>query len=292
MRPTKLKKALAKVEPFFEASEGVYRYAQLAKVIDSHRDEWGLPTTPSARKIINQLIEESQLKKAILTSDTYKEMVRYIWNDPSPFLVAQSLKEGSYLSHGSAVFLHGLNEQIPKTIYVNKEQSVKPTSDVSLIQESIDRTFSNKQRESKYIYAYKDYRITILSGKNTNALEVSDILGPSGERLRVTKVQRTLIDSAVRPTYAGGVFQVLDAYRGAMGRVSVASVMATLKQLGYAYPYHQAIGFYMSRAGWPADQVAKIKKIGLNFDFYLDYGTPVSQRAYDKEWRLFYPKGL
>ena len=73
---------------------------------------------------------------------------------------------------------------------------------------------------------------------------------------------------------------------------SLDDTLKTLKQLGYAYPYHQAIGFYMSRAGWPADQVAKIKKIGLNFDFYLDYGTPVSQRAYDKEWRLFYPKGL
>jgi hypothetical protein len=90
-----------------------------------------------------------------------------------------------------------------------------------------------------------------------------------GATLRVTGIDRTLIDIAVRPAYAGGVFQVLDAYRGAKHRASVGNILAALKALDYMYPYHQAIAFYMQHAGWPASRYDRLKKLGLEHDFYL-----------------------
>lgn len=292
MKPAKLKKSLSDIEAFFKTSAGVFKQTELKKLIGTKRDEWQLPTTASPSKLLSQLTEESKLKRTILPSDDYQEIVRYTWDEPSPYTVALSLKEGSYLSHGSAVYLHGLNEQIPKVVYVNKEQSVKPASATPLSQEALTRSFGNKQRESKYIYSYRDHRIVILSGKNTGALEVGEFTGPHNEHWQVTKIHRTLIDIAVRPIYAGGVFQVLEAYKGARDKTSVAMLLATLKRLQYVYPYHQAIGFYMTRAGWKSEHLTKLKELGLKFDFYLDYCIPESQRLYDKEWRLFYPKGL
>ena len=183
--------------------------------------------------------------------------------------MALSLKEGSYLSHSSAVFLHGLNTQLPSTIYVNKEQSVKPLQNKSLTQDSLNNSFANNQRESNCIFRLRDSRIVLLSGKNTNALEVIEIAGPQGESLRTTSIARTLIDITVRPNYSGGAYQVVEAFKGARERVSGSSIITVLKNLNYVYPYHQDIGFYMSQAGFPSAETAKLRKLGLEFDFYL-----------------------
>lgn len=217
-------------------------------------------------------------------------ITRYVWGPVSMYAVAMSLRPGAYLSHASAVFIHGLTTQIPKTVYVNKEQSPKPAPTGPLTQDGIDRAFRNAQRSSHYVFGYEGYRVVLLSGKSTNRLEVSQVKGPSGELLDVTKLERTLIDIAVRPVYAGGVFEVLNVFRAAKERVSVNTLVATLKTLGYVYPYHQAIGFYMERAGYEGTKLDRLRALGLNHDFYLSH--KMGPTAYSAEWRVFFPEGL
>jgi hypothetical protein len=56
------------------------------------------------------------------------------------------------------------------------------------------------------------------------------------------------------------------------------------------YPFHQAIGFYMERAGYPQSKYERLKELGVQFDFHLSYG--VKDAEYVSDWRLFIPKGL
>ena len=83
---------------------------------------------------------------------------------------------------------------------------------------------------------------------------------------------------------------MLEAYTTARDRVSVNTLVATLKKLAYVYPYHQAIGFLMERAGYPPERLEPLRKLEMRFDFYLCHG--VKDKAYDSRWRLFFPKGM
>ena len=203
--------------------------------------------------------------------------------------MALSLRPRSYLSHGTAVFLHALNEQLPKTIYANQEQSAKPSSG-RLSQERLTLAFTHRQRTSSYVYAMESFRVVLLSGKQTGDLGVMTLKGPQGEEVRGTGIARTLIDIVVRPAYAGGIVQVLEAYRGAKGRVEAGEIVRTLRKLDYVYPYHQSVGFLMERAGYAPQECAKLRRLGTNYDFYLIHG--MKKPKHDPKWRLFFPEGI
>ena len=222
----------------------VLRAGDLSLILDENRDLWALPQQMSAKKFIEFLLNETKLQKVVLKAQNYEATeTRYIWGKASAYAVGLSLRHHTYLTHSSAVFLHGLTDQIPKTIFVNYEQSAKPQSQGKLSQEGIDRAFSNRQRESKFWFDYEDYRLMLLSGKATGRLEVTTIKSELGESLDVTKLERTLIDIAVRPVYAGGVFQVLEAYKQAKDQVSVNTLLATLKNFSTSIHIIKPSGF-------------------------------------------------
>jgi hypothetical protein len=279
------------IKVFDEVGQRVFWPSDISRILEQHRGFWRLAQNTTTAKFLSFLLEKTDLHLEYLEPANHPNasgISRYIWKEALPYEVALSMKHGAYLSHGTAMFLHGLTEQIPSKIYVNSEQSPKPTSG-NLTQEGINRAFAGKQRESQFIFKFDDAEALLLWGKNTGQLEVID-MEYSGAKLRVTGLERTLIDIAVRPSYAGGVFQVLDAYRGAKDRVSVGTLVATLKKLEYIYPYHQAIGFYMQTAGYEESQYSRLKNLGLNYDFYLAYG--LKDKEFDPEWRLFFPKSL
>jgi hypothetical protein len=94
----------------------------------------------------------------------------------------------------------------------------------------------------------------------------------------------------VRPSYAGGVFQVLEAFKAARDRASAPQLLGILRQLQYVYPYHQALGVYLEAAGYPVFITEEIRAIGIEFDFFLAHD--MRDTKFVPKWRTFIPSAF
>jgi hypothetical protein len=272
------------VAAFEGAASRVFTETDIRKVFNTNRGNWRLAQTLTLRRFIDFLLNETPLTMERLDFPQRK-YVRYVWGEATTFDVIQSLRNVGYFTHFSAIQLHSLTEQVPKSFYFNVEQKLRGGDGV-LTQAGIDQAFRRKPRVTNNIAEFRGMRIYMLNGKNTGRAGLQKF-----ENLTVTNIERTLIDIVVRPMYSGGVTEVQKAYRLAAERVSVSRLIAMYRRLKYTYPYHQAIGFYLERAGGYKDSLVDwLRQFPMEFDFYLTYG--MKEVDYVKEWRLFVPKGL
>ncbi len=276
---------------YFEKSrQRVFSENDLGRVLAQGRDEWRLPQRMTVGRFIEFLEAKGRLQRLSIESAKQpgRLLTRYGWGEPSVLEVALSLKKRSYLCHASAAFVQGLTDQLPRRVYANFEQASEGGGS-GLSQNAIHAAFRRQQRQTSLIFSYGEREILLLNGKNTGRLEVSS-MEFDNYRVSVTKLERTLIDLAVRPAYGGGVYQVIEAFERARERVAFPVLLATLKRLNYVYPYHQAIGFYLERTGYAAAQYERLRGLGLKYDFYLAHA--MQEKRFVPEWRLYVPKDL
>ncbi|HTA89339.1 MAG TPA: hypothetical protein VK745_07185 [Polyangiaceae bacterium] len=282
-------------------SLNVFRENDLEKILAEGRSEWRLPQTLYLDFFVDYLVKTKLLRKLIFTRQAERSAVSYpaelkIYVKPnaSPFDIALGLRPGSFLSHLSAAYVHGLTELLPRTIYVNKEQSAKALNERSakLAQQSIDDAFSKAARRSGFAYTSDDLVLVLLAGQNSGNLDILDISGPDGNNYATTSLERTLIDCTVRPSQAGGIHEVKNMYEAARERVSVRRLRKLLNDLHFIYPYRQSIGFLLEHTGYPEPRSHTFKQPPFENDFYLDYAIPKERREYSSDWRLYFPKGL
>jgi predicted transcriptional regulator of viral defense system len=289
--PTRIQIAKSDIVDYFDSLEKkIFARAELNGVFLAKRNFWRLAKSMSVEKFLEFMLLKTKLKRMQLNFPN-RQIIRFIWGSVTPLELVMSFHQNCYLSHFTAMHLHELTDQIPKMLYVNCEQKPKFKDASSLTQNSINIAFAHKTRLSNNIIKYNNYQIRLLNGMFTGNAGVITITGPEGENLRVTDIERTLIDITVRPEYAGGVFQVLNAYRLARSKVSINKLTALLRKLDFMYPYHQVIGFYLEKAGvYSATQIDLLKKFEMRFDFYLAH--KIENTKYLNKWRLFYPKGM
>lgn len=283
----------------FEKLPKVLRRDDIAAAFRQNREFWRLAQRTTLHEFIAFLLKSTPLKE-IRFPFPQREVVGFSWGGVPAMQVLQALVPNSYYSHYTAVQIHGLTEQLPKTIYLTQERVETPAASSAhselVSQEAIDESFQRPPRVSHNEIVRDDLRFVLLSGAYHGQLGVTVSeygrfvgLGQSIP-LRHTNLERTLIDITVRPFYSGGVFEVAKAFENAKDRVSVNTMAAMLRRMHFGYPYHQAIGLYLERAGYKETVVDIFRKMPMDRDFYLTH--QIGESTYVPEWRLFVPKGF
>ena len=200
------------------------------------------------------------------------------------------ISENAYISHGTAATIHGLTAKI-KDIYVNIEQTKASPQGNILGQSALNRAFASKPRFTTNIVTEGKVSIIQLNGKNTKKLGVKQHELKAGKNtytLRVTSLERTLVDIATRPINAGGPAVVLECFQNASRKVDVKKLVQTLKEINHIYPYHQAIGYYMEKSGaYSQSEIALLKKIPRELEFFLDYA--MQEKTFCAQWKIWVP---
>ncbi len=293
MKRSRISIAEPLIVTFFEQQQQrAYTLAQLHTILSHQREAWQLAKSMSSAEIIRGLIQGTQLTERKVDFLAFSSTV-YSWGEANPFEVAMALRPNNFFSHASAMYFHKLAPQLnTNVIYINEEQGSKSISKGKLQQQRIDAAFARAPRVSKTRVDWGQATLCFLNGKNTGMLGVgTGILSQEQIAVRVTNLERTLIDIAVRPAYAGGPQAVLEAYKRAADRVSLPTLARMLKKIGHTYPYHQAIGFYLERTGcYDEAALAVFRKLPRRYDFYLDY--QMKNPSYSEGWRIYYPSGL
>lgn len=248
---------------------------------------WNAPQCLTAGLLIEFLLDNEIARTAEICSKEYGAKTRYITGKLTILPFACSFYPRSYISHATALHVHGL---VPMgKIYVNHEQSPKKTTS-RLSQGRIDQAFQNQPRRSSFEFKTEHHTIIFLNGKNTRDAGVIETTGSAGELLRCASLERTLIDCAVRPQYAGGIDALATILPKVVEQISTEELVRLLTQTKYAYPYHQALGFLLERAGVTETRLSPLRRLPRRFKFYLDYG--MKHPLYDPEWQIYYPATL
>ncbi|WP_299546983.1 hypothetical protein [Seonamhaeicola sp.] len=291
MKIESFKRAIDYIERFFHLkNEYAYTLNDLREIFDENREDWKIAAYRNSYDFINFLQESRILYVNGL--DGYDNSEKKIWTkeDAVNYDIALTIRKGGYLSNYTAMQIHNLTLQIPKTIYVSidKYEVFQTKGDIILEQEAVDSAFSNKQRMSTDVFVSRKDKIryTFLHKKH-NSIKVGII---NRGRFPLTDLERTLIDITVRPAYSGGVFQVLEAYQRAAGKISLPRLNDYLNKLDYIYPYHQLVGFYLEKSGYQKSELKFFLDQVSNINFYLTYG--LTTKKLDKSWKVYYPIGF
>lgn len=277
------------VKTMSEMKRQVFTRGELDQILSENRDFWRLAKSTTTHSFIDYLLRNTELKLHRFGFPK-RPTNRYAWGEVPIMEIVQSLQPDGYFTHFTALFLHGLTEQIPKTIYLNFEQPAR-SGGGTLAQAGINRAFAAKCRVSNNVAEFHQQKVCMLNGGNTGRLGVTELQTIGNGTVRVTNIERTLIDIAVRPIYSGGVHEVARGYESAHSQFSVNKLVSYLKSIGYTYPYHQAIGYYLDRTGkYSETQISLLRQFEMEFDFYLTH--QLKDTEYVKEWRLFVPKGF
>lgn len=290
MAHSRLRIALPQITKYFaNQNNKIFTHKEIAKFVSSNRQEWNLAKNTSLKEFIIFMVQNGNLKHLNFPFPN-REEVRYTWGTVSLLETLLTLKVKSYFSHHTALQLHGLTLNPIHTIYLNHEQILRPQA-TYLEQKNIDLAFRNRARASNNLIDLEGKRIFILNGKNTNQLGVIDqTFNFEGfeSKVRVTDLERTLIDITVRPIYSGGIQTVQKAFELAKERVSIPRLLHILSKLKHLYPYHQAIGYYLEQANYKKEDIELLKAIPQEFNFYLT--NQIDDPLFNEKWKLFVVK--
>lgn len=207
-------------------------YSQNRSIFHFHEAEAILGGRASASKVLWQLIKNgvvTRLKSGLFQIVPYQLGFEreYLGN---PYLVARELALGGrdqnkdyYLSHGSAFDLHGMVTQPQLLVYISTPKMI--------------RSCVIQGTEFRFVRC-----------KSKDVFGITEMWLDKNEKIRVSDLERTLIDGLKQPAYCGGFTEVAKAFsikhqsinpKKIIDYAIKLSVGAVIRRLGYLMELYQ-----------------------------------------------------
>lgn len=244
----------------------------------------------------NSFLEKFEFKNNLNDKEMYTSKYFHDKSDYAKALeISYLLLPKSYLSHFSSLYYYNLTQQLPKKIYLSVERNAHaPTQ--KLEQSVINKALCKDARIVKPILSLFGYEIYQLHSKEANRTGIKRVHMYDKE-YRITTIERTLVDIVVRSELSGGAEEIINVYKQAFKEykkeISINKIVFILKKLDYIYPYHQVVGYLLSKSGFDATKIKK--EFVFENDFFLtrgDINSNLSNLDYDYEFRIYIPKVL
>lgn len=278
---------LATLQNLIQANGIIFSPKELIDIINIHSIDI-FNKQVSARKIIDKLTEKSFLFKQELRF-IYKPVIRYtIKKDVDPYDIAISSRLNGFFSHYSALTILKIIPENKRNIFINEELKNKTVNKSNLTQNAITTAFSKPVRVTNSIVQYNEYDIYSINSKNTNKIDVKKYQ-VNDKIYYCSSIERALIESTIRPLYAGGIDTLVQAYMNSKNICDVVKMKYLLEIMNFTYPYTQVIGFLLDYCEYNKKYINLFIE-DQNFDMYMEYN--MKNPRYSKKWRLYYPNFL
>jgi hypothetical protein len=250
---------------------------------------------------IQALEDEKILRMYSLQPKSPKRKAMHVYSsvrldEIDPYDLATALLPGGYFCNLSAIYYHGLTNQVPNTVYWCQETSArrKGRSKQQVTDARIRAAYVKPSCHTSFVLKQGDHNLVIIERTRETdhgVVTVRRKQSPCPAGSRVATLERALIDAVVSPHYNGGIGSLCEYFRVAKGRLKTQKLLEIYRKLEFVYPYAQAIGFFMENAGM-TDHAEEVRRVyPPRQRFYVDHGAK-STWIYNERWMISYPKGL
>lgn len=181
---------------------------------------------------------------------------------PDKFLVGGKLKKNYYISHHSALELHGLAESIFNIVYITSNTYSQPLN---------HRNITYKFVTTKYFFGIEETQY-------------------KGETLEISDIEKTFLDCIRRIKYTGGLEELIKSLQG-IPDMDYKKIWNYLKKFDETFLYHKA-GFFLEFLDNLSPPSSVLRKIQQNKGKRVYYLYGKENCVYKKKWNLMMPKNF
>ena len=249
-------KAAHLVTTLYEQDKPIFRLKEVQKILNLNE----VLSRSFIRKLVNRGVV-TRLRPGLFILVPY-EMGKECEYMGNPFIVAQEIMSGKnyYISHGTAMEIHKMVTQPQLVVYITTLKSHRPIN-------IFDTEFRFILSQKKFFFGLCDHWVT------------------KQEKVRVSNLERTIIDCLKQPEYCGGMTEVAKGLWIRQNDVSVSRLIE--------YAINIYIGAVIRRLGF----LLELYKIGNqeDWEFLQEHLTETytrldpllpSEGKFLRKWRL------
>lgn len=284
------RRAVALIEADLDAlPSGVLREEDFEDLLANRRTDWGLGRFESTATVLSALMGPNRLQHEEVTFARLS-LHFLVWRHASPYELPWALSGHAYLSHYTALMVHDLTDNRPKTVYLANPRPPRRRERPLLDQDVVDRAMRATPRLTSNRGEWHGHEIVLVESEVPAGLTVAETIAFAGREIRVATLERTLFDAVVRPEYCGGIAYLPEIFRRAVGRLSINRLLRLLRGLNTGFPYHNVMGFLLERAGYEPKLLRQLHRLeDHGRRFFVARGEPDTM-AFDSAWQVFYPR--